>query len=143
MAGLVRTKKVFTSKWVAGLQEFARSGMYGKIELFTSEVTYTGYVPSETRTKWYEGEARIQPVGAPSQKEIPGDDSKIQRVRFQIPIEAIGLELVPEEWKVEVTECPLNPSILNYLYTVKEVMDSGNPLEKTFEAEVVTDLGEA
>lgn len=142
MAGLVRSKKLFTPKWVAGLQEMAYSGMAAEIKVYTVTTTYNGYVPVEVETAVFTGEARVQPVLSATQREVPGDDSKVQRVRFQILAENAGIELIPEVTKVKVTKCELNPSLKNFSYVVYEVMDSQNPFEITFNAEAVTNLVE-
>lgn len=140
MAGLLRSKDLFTDKWVNGLKAAPESGMAGEIEIFSYTVTYANFVPTQVDTILWSGKARVQPLRTANQKSVPGDDSKVQQVLVSIPVDAIDVELRSDKHFVRVTKAPLNPTLAGFKYAVREVMDSSNPIEKTFITEVITSV---
>lgn len=141
MAPLVRNQEYFTPRWQAGLQDGVGSFMPATITIFVpGPVTYDAQnKPVTTKTVVYSGKARVQPVRATSTKQSPGDSVEVQQVRFQVPVNQTVL--VPDKHQVEVTACPLNSKLLIHTYQLKTVVDSSNPFETTFEAQVVTNYG--
>lgn len=138
MAGLVRSKRIFTPKFVAGLKAFGESGYAATISVFTRTVTYEGITPTVVKTVVYSGGARVQPLSTPSQVDAEGDHPFVQTVRFQINNQSTKLD--PETMFVEITACANNEHLLGYTFVVKEVLDSSNPIEQTFTG--VVDTGE-
>ena len=53
----------------------------------------------------------------------------MQNVQFQCS--ALHLDLKPNMY-VAVTECENNPVLTGYQYMIDEVIDSSNPIERTF-----------
>jgi hypothetical protein len=135
------TGQLFTQAWVDALKGTPEQGMVATIELYepnTGEALYdeeTGEYVSEP-TILYTGKARVQPMRSARQGGVQGNDSYSQVVQFQIPIDQGKLIDIRPKHRVKVTAAPLNPMLTKYLYAVSEVLDSSNPLERTFYATV-------
>lgn len=135
--GLIGTADlIFTQEWVDGLSGIPEKGMAAKIRILIPGKE-TGWNPT-TNTPilapdvvLYEDKARVQPVRSSSQKTIPTNTTSVQTVLFSIPIANKALVLKPS-YQVRVLEAPLNPTLVNFKYVLSELMDSSNPLEKTF-----------
>lgn len=128
-------RPLFSAKWVAGLAPVAEAAMAARIKVYTpGPRTYDPDTDTweVSETVHYTGKARVQPVRSSRDEANTGDATTVQRVRFQIPVGSLP-ELRPD-MQVRVTESPLNPSLLSYLFIAVEVADSSNPFEQTFEA---------
>ena len=95
----------------------------------------TGETPV-TEVQVYSGMARVQPVRASRDVNVVDDRTTQQVARFQISDTSINL--TPDMW-VKVVDSPtagstLNPSLSRYRFKLREVVDSGNLIERTFEA---------
>ena len=78
---------------------------------------------------------RVQPVRTPRRNPEVGDTREDQMVRFQLKLNS--LEFSADTMYVRVLTCPLNPALVNGDdYALREVTDSSNPIERTFEAVV-------
>lgn len=88
-----------------------------------------------TETLIFEGRARIQPVRSPRRENVTDNRTHTQVVRFQVADTTADVR--PDMW-VRVTDGGLNPNLPNQEYKVTEIHDSGNLIERTFEA--VTDV---
>jgi hypothetical protein len=60
-----------------------------------------------------------------------GDDTTAQTVLFSIPVTENDLDL-RTDLLADVTVSPLNPDLVHYQYTIAQIMDSSNPIERTF-----------
>lgn len=135
--GLIGTADlIFTQEWVDGLSGIPEKGMAAKIRIFVPGKE-TGWDPT-TNTPIlapdvviYEDKARVQPIRAASQKAVPTNTTSVQTVLFSIPIENKALDL-KMSYQVRVLEAPLNPTLVKFKYVLSELLDSSNPLEKTF-----------
>lgn len=135
--GLIGTADlIFTQEWVDGLKRVPESGMAATIRIFVPGKE-TGW-DSTTNTPIlapdvviYEDKARVQPIRAASQKAVPTNTTSLQTVLFSIPIENKALDL-KMSYQVRVLEAPLNPTLVKFKYVLSELLDSSNPLEKTF-----------
>lgn len=135
--GLIGTAGlIFTQEWVDGLKHVPESGMAATIRIFVPGKE-TGW-DSTTNTPIlapdvviYEDKARVQPIRAASQKAVPTNTTSVQTVLFSIPIENKALDL-KMSYQVRVLEAPLNPTLVKFKYVLSELLDSSNPLEKTF-----------
>lgn len=80
----------------------------------------------------YDGKCRVQPIRGTSSVNQNSNDSTVQSVLISIPI-GVGktLDLRPKH-RARVTSAPLNPTVTKYVYVMQEVVDSSNPLERTF-----------
>lgn len=144
MAGLTRVRKpLFTQEWVEALAPVAESGMTATIRIYEldGEPTYdpdTGqYTTPEI--EHYVGKSRVQPLRSVRTALLPGNDTGVQSVQFQIPIEdGKDFDLRPR-MKVLVTACVLNPVLTAYAYQIQEIVDSSNPFERTFVCAVNTE----
>lgn len=139
---LLRDRDLFTSKWQTGLKPAPESGMKGKIAVYTRTVTYVNNVPTVVKSYVYGGagaqaaKARVQPLGVVSKNVEPGDTAYVQRVLFSVPI--ANLSLKPEEMYVDVIDGGLNPELVGPVFLIEEVLDSSNPIERTFITRVDT-----
>ena len=94
----------------------------------------TGEIDGDTSTTIIETKARIQPLRSAVPKEVPGNDTFTQVVLISIPITPHATFKVGDILKV--TKAPRNPDLLRYDFRFKELLDSGNPLERTLQCEV-------
>ena len=83
----------------------------------------------------YNGTARVQPRRAASSKNNNSSDTTVQAVQFQIPYKDGVLDIRPNQ-RVRVISCARNKVLETYEYVVSEVVDSSNPIEITFWANV-------
>lgn len=132
---LVRSRNLFTSGWQSGLVPGQVAAQSATVKVFTRTVTYVNNLPVVVETQLYSGEARVQPVRTPRRNPEVGDTREDQMVRFQLKLNS--LELSADTMFVRVLTCPLNPALVNGdVYVLREVTDSSNPVERTFEAVV-------
>ncbi len=132
---LVRNREVFNAKWQSGLVPGQVAAQSATVKVFTRAVTYTNNLPVVVETQLYSGTARVQPVRTPRRNPEVGDTREDQVVRFQLKLNS--LELSADTMYVRVLTCPLNPALANGdVYALREVTDSSNPIERTFEAVV-------
>ena len=132
---LVRNREVFTSRWQSGLVPGQVAAQSATVKVFTRTVTYVNNLPVVVETSLYNGEARVQPVRTPRRNPEVGDTREDQMVRFQLKLNS--LEFSADTMYVRVLTCPLNPALANGdVYALREVTDSSNPIERTFEAVV-------
>ena len=132
---LVRNREVFTSRWQSGLVPGQVAAQSVTVKVFTRTVTYVNNLPVVVETSLYNGEARVQPVRTPRRNPEVGDTREDQMVRFQLKLNS--LEFSADTLSVRVLTCPLNPALANGdVYALREVTDSSNPIERTFEAVV-------
>lgn len=130
--------ELFTPEWVNALKGTPESGMAATIAIYDPET-----IPYNPVTKKYdgipiyiyEGKARVQPIRAESERYQVGNSTSIQNVRVSIPIDAIEIDLTTAH-RVQVLDSSLNPLLLEYEYVVSKIMDSSNPIEKTFQCTV-------
>lgn len=127
------TRPLFDQRWVDRLSPSVETSMVASVQFYDPNSGTATYDPvtgtyTTTPTVVYSGKARVQPVRSASDAA----DTTVQSVLVSIPI-AVGktLDLRPYH-RGKVTSSPLNPTLLNFVYVVKEVMDSSNPLERTF-----------
>lgn len=133
--------ELFTQEWVDANRGVPESGMNCqiKIERLTGRGTgewnpetgtYTGMTLSTILTS----KARIQPLRSAVPKEVPGNDTITQTMLISYPVSETAS--IHVEDIVKVTSSPLNADLLRYRMRVREVLDSGNILERTIQCEV-------
>ena len=128
-------RALFTSRWQSGLVPGQVAAQSATVKVFTRTVTYVNNLPVVVETSLYNGEARVQPVRTPRRNPEVGDTREDQMVRFQLKLNS--LEFSADTMYVRVLTCPLNPALANGdVYALREVTDSSNPIERTFEAVV-------
>lgn len=135
--GLIGTAGLlFTQEWVDGLKGVPESGMAAQIKIIIpgedtgwDEATNTPITAPDVVL--YTGKARVQPIRSANQKAVPTNSTSVQTVLFSIPIAVKSLAL-KLHYQVRVIDSPLNPTLTSYVYVLSEVLDSSNPLEKTF-----------
>jgi hypothetical protein len=132
-------RPLFTQAWVDGLKAAAESAMVAEIAIYETigEPSYNPVTDtwSQTTQTYYLGKARVQPIRSVLMAEAPGNTSTVQGIRFQIPIDAFADDLRPG-MLVDVTDSPLNTTLLEFEYVLNGVIDSSNPFERTLEAKV-------
>ena len=130
---LVRNRSVFNTRWQSGLVSGQVAAQPATVKMFTRSTTYVNNLPVVVETSLYNGEARVQPVRTPRRNPEVGDTREDQTVRFQLKLNS--LEFSADTMYVRVLTCPLNPALVNgEVYVLREVTDSSNPIERTFEA---------
>lgn len=75
---------------------------------------------------------RVQPLRSATPRIVPNNTTDVQTVLFSVPVNNLGSVDLRTGDQVRVTSAPLNPILVNYTYIVFEIMDSSNPLERTF-----------
>jgi hypothetical protein len=131
----------FTQAWVDSLKHIPEIAMVASITVSrpgTGTRTYDADTDTWTTTPdtvIYSGKARVQPIRSDVAKERPGDTTKVMAIRFSIPAGSINTDIFYKD-EVRVTSSPLNTTLLDYVYYVTDPLDSSNPIEKTFHAEV-------
>lgn len=113
---------IVSQTWVDHVSKTPERFMAGTVE----------FLDPVTRTVLLTTKARIQPVRSGNPKPNNVVDTQQQTVLVSIPI-AVGknLDLRPKH-RAAVTQCLNNPTLTKFLYVVQEVMDSSNPVERTF-----------
>lgn len=139
---LLRNRDLFTDKWRKGLRAVPESAMVAKIAVYTRTVSYANNVPTVAKSYVYGNasgaKARIQPLATALKTAELGDTVFPQRALFSIPMGVNSSPLVPETMFVDVISGGLNPELTRHVFVIREVMDSSNPIERTFIAEVDT-----
>lgn len=129
---------IFTQRWQDELAPVAESAMAATIRIYDPRISEAGwdfelgeYVGGTGPTTIYSGSARVQPLRSATEKAQPGDTALTQAVLVSVPIgKAEGL--VFDTFHLgEVTSAHLNPDLLRFVYSVREVVDSSNPFERT------------
>ena len=135
---LGRTTEVFSQKWQDRLSPATLHTMPATVQLFDPELAdsvfnyTTGTWEDNPLAVLYEGKARVQPIRSTSSINNGANDTTVQSVLVSIPITAgKTLNLRPEH-RGKVLTAPLMPVLTTFFYVVQEVMDSANPIERTF-----------
>ena len=132
---VLKSRPLFSLAWQARYAKVVERAMPATITIYkvVGEPTYNSTTDTwtPTITTWYTGKARVQPISSAFRADVPGNDTSVQKTLFSIPIASIALALRPA-LLVSVTASPLNTSLLAYQFVIDEVLDSANPIEKTF-----------
>ena len=137
--GLLKAEpELFSQEWVDENKDVPESAMNCAITITRITGTgawdpVTGTVTSTTTTV-LTTKARIQPLRSSVPKEVPGNDTFTQVMLVSYPVTKTATVKVGDILKV--TASPLNADLLRYDFRVKELMDSGNILERTIQCEV-------
>ena len=137
--GLLKAEpELFSQAWVDENKDVPESAMNCAITITRITGTgawdpVTGTVTSTTTTV-LTTKARIQPLRSAVPKEVPGNDTFTQVMLVSYPVTKTAAVNVGDILKV--TASPLNADLLRYNFRVKELMDSGNILERTIQCEV-------
>lgn len=128
---------LFSEAWQDHYRVVPERGMKGKIKIVDLDLSEETYVESQNdyvtvEHVSYTGKARVQPLRSARNVNGPGNDTTVQDVLFSVPIKSAPANLRPLRFHVYVTEAPLNPDLTRMLFVVHEVVDSTNPLERTF-----------
>ena len=137
--GLLKAEpELFSQEWVDENKDVPESAMNCAITI--TRITGTGAWNPETgtvtstTTTVLTTKARIQPLRSSVPKEVPGNDTFTQVMLVSYPVTKTATVKVGDILKV--TASPLNVDLLRYDFRVKELMDSGNILERTIQCEV-------
>ena len=137
--GLLKAEpELFSQEWVDENKDVPESAMNCAITI--TRITGTGAwdpvtgTVSSTTTTVLTTKARIQPLRSSVPKEVPGNDTFTQVMLVSYPVTKTAAVNVGDILKV--TASPLNADLLRYNFRVKELMDSGNILERTIQCEV-------
>ena len=139
--GLLKPEpELFTAEWVEehrGVPESAMNCVVKFRRVVAGPGTWnpeTGQIEGTTVTELGDSIARLQPLRSAVPKEVPGNDTYTQVILVSIPITPYIEFRAGDQMKVLMAD--LNPDLLRYDYRLKEVLDSGNPLERTIQFEV-------
>lgn len=137
--GLLKAEpELFSQAWIDENKDVPESAMNCAITI--TRITGTGAwdpvtgTVSSTTTTVLTTKARIQPLRSSVPKEVPGNDTFTQVALVSYPVTKTATVKVGDILKV--TASPLNVDLLGYDFRVKELMDSGNILERTIQCEV-------
>jgi len=141
--GLNAYKTLFTPEWVQAVKTAPESGMTATVRLY-KEVR-GAFDPStndyaKTVTEYYTGKARVQPMRETRFVAQPNDSASVQKVLVSFPIDdLLGVE-VPMDAQLRVTKCVLNPVLTKNQFIITDLMDSSNPVERTFMFQVIQEV---
>lgn len=122
---------LFTEKWRDYFSPVVDRGHNGKATIFSLEDPDVDIIS---------GNVRIQPVRSSVYFKHLDADTTAQVVLISFNHETVGDYDVRPKHRIEVTECELNTVNTKFYYSLQEVMDSGNPLERTFYCQVDTEV---
>jgi len=130
---VLKSRPLFSLAWQARHATQPERAMIAAIAIYEVEKTYNSTTDTwdEEVTTWYTGKARVQPISSATPTSTPGNATSVQKTLFSIPVAQMALELRLKLQTV-VTASPLNTSLLAYTFVISEVLDSTNPIEKTF-----------
>lgn len=126
---------LFTPEWVQAVRSAPESGMAATGRVYRAKRgpydpatnDYTLIYDYDITTKM-----RVQPLRSATPRIIPNNTTDVQTVLFSVPVDALlGVDLRTGD-QARVLSAPLNPVLANYTYVVFEIMDSSNPVERTF-----------
>jgi len=128
---------LFSQAWVDALKATPEAGMVSTIKVYDPNTGAAVYDPVTgtyvtVPTILYTGKARVQPIRGARATAVAGNDTFTQMVLVSIPIDAGKLLDLRPRHRMQVTAAPLNPTLTMYLFAVQEVLDSTNPIERTF-----------
>lgn len=133
---------LFTPVWVQKLKKTPELAQNCKVSIWDPDNQVSELVGKKYETviqyTLQNTPARVQPVRAAVQKFVAVNGTEVQVVQFSLPIDS-RVNIRPGT-KVRVTDAELNFALKSFIFVVKEVMDSGNPIEWTFTAEADTEL---
>lgn len=125
---------LFSPEWQARLKTVPERAMVATVEVFriVGQPVYDPDTDTWTENKVvdYTGKARVQPLRSTRWITPEGNDAPVQTILFSIPIDSGATLYIGSQASVLVS--PLNADLLRYQYVVGEIMDSSNPLERTF-----------
>lgn len=133
---LLRSKTLFTGRFVAGLQGRTRAVANAEVLVYTAALAASGLSVVATETSVYSGVARVQPIRSTSNPQTPGSEASVQLVRVQLPLDATTV-YTPGMY-VRLTACTLLPALVGLTGVVKDVLDAPNAVERTLLAEFDT-----
>lgn len=135
------SKDIFSPAWVKALRGAPEASMDASIRIFDPNLEGAILDPETNEyivnpiifygAEGTLGKARVQPLRSANQQNNPGNPTTVQYVLFSIPVAYQALDLRPG-LQVRVLTSELNPSLTKYLFVIHEVLDSSNPIEKTF-----------
>lgn len=130
------SRDLFSPAWVEALRGAPESAMDAVVRVYDPNTANaildkTTNTYSNNFTVVYDGIARLQPLRSVTQQNNAGNPTTVQTVLFSIPIAYKTLQLRPG-LQATVLSSELNPSLVNYQYVISEIIDSSNPIEKTF-----------
>lgn len=127
---------IFSPAFVEALRGAPEAAMDAVVRVFDPDTVNAVLDPetntyTNTFTPLYTGIARVQPLRGANEQTNAGNPTTVQTVLFSIPIEYKDLDLRPG-LQATVMSSELNPVLTKYQYVIKEIIDSSNPIEKTF-----------
>jgi hypothetical protein len=127
--------ELFNPRWVASLRGAPESAMVAEVQVFVPGTAEAMYDPEldlwdRTDVALYQGKARVQPLRAAASRVEPGNETQVQNVLVSIPVDE-DVDIRPGQ-RMRVITSPLNLWLTKYQYVVSEIMDSSNPIERTF-----------
>lgn len=130
------SRDLFSEAWVQALRGAPESAMSAAVRVFDPKSHTAVYDAAENDytvdlVSIYQGKARVQPLRSAGQVSDPINPTTVQAVLVSIPIANKALDL-RTGLQMFVLASPLNPTLVNYKYVISEIMDSSNPIEKTF-----------
>lgn len=130
-----KKRDYFTARWQKGLEASRSMFMPCSVRIYTlGEAVYDPATNTYTypdSVDVYAGKARVQPIRSATQRILPQDNTFVQTVLVSVPITPVQSVDFRGGMQARVTECLLFPGLTTYQYVIQEVMDSGNPVERT------------
>ena len=131
------SRDIFSQSWVDNLKGSPERAMVAAVQFYDPALSTSVY---DSATNTYTStpvillscKARVQPMRSANQKSALANDTTVQSVLVSIPIDlGLNLDLRPRH-RAKVTVSPLMPVLTKFIFVANEVLDSSNPLERTF-----------
>lgn len=127
---------LFTRRWQDELAPVAEAAMDATVHIYDPQRTTAvwDFVAGEWTTApvtVFTGPARVQPLRSATERAQPGDAALVQAVLVSVPLRSVEGIVFQTFHLAAVTDAPLNPDLLRFVYAVSEVVDSSNPFERT------------
>ena len=135
------SNNIFSQSWVDNLKGSPERAMVATVVFYdpaisTSTYNSTTNTYTSTPVVLLTTKARVQPQRRANDKSNLANDTSVEMVLVSIPIDTgKNLDLRPRH-RAKVTVSPLLPLLTKFVYVVNEVLDSSNPIERTFRFKV-------
>lgn len=135
----LNSRSVIHPRWTSHSLNVEAGTMLAEVQIFDPEIGSSVYDEitntwDTTRTILWAGPARVQPFGRG--RDVSGSMNPSDIGDVNIHLGAIGtIDLRPGH-QIFVTSCATNPQLVNFIYTIKSVVNSSNAWNRVVLCEV-------
>lgn len=137
-------RKIIGTAWTEAIQPTLDGFVNCSIRLLDMDLGTTGEYSWTTNTGGtgtpvvlYEGEAQFQIYRFTLTMDAPvGSVDQVRNGRFTVKRDLIGDIDIRKGAQIRILDCPDNPSLLTYQFTVNSGINAGTPARRTIETEI-------